>query len=144
MIGFDWSLAAVGLKYRLAGAYTTDLPCVPAGRFHGPMVVSARIFLNSRDAVKAIQISSRLLISHGPPIHIGDPAVIGIKDFYNPDVASVGGPIPPLQPGEVVLWWGCGITPQAVAMAAKLPFMITHFPINMFVTDMLAEELAVL
>lgn len=143
-IGFDWSLKAANIQYRLVGAYTTNISCVPAGPFRGPMVISSRIFKDSHDAIRAAQISSRLPMSHGKPVHIGDPSVIGIEDIYHPDVAAIEKPISPLKPGEVILHWGCGITPQAVAMKAKLPFMITHYPVNMFVTDRLSEELAVL
>lgn len=141
-IGFDWSLKAANIQYRDIGVYTTSIRCIPVGQFRGPVVVSARVFSSAHDAVRAVQITSRLPASHGAPIHIGDPATIGIKDFYHPDVPAE--PVNPLQPNEVVLFWGCGITPQAVAIEAKLPFMITHYPVNMFVTDKLTEELAVL
>jgi len=33
-------------------------------------------------------------------------------------------------------------TPQLVVMESKIPFMITHSPSHMFVTDRLGEELA--
>jgi uncharacterized protein YcsI (UPF0317 family) len=42
------------------------------------------------------------------------------------------------------MFWGCGITPQLVAMESKVPFMITHCPAHMFVTDRMIEELSVL
>jgi uncharacterized protein YcsI (UPF0317 family) len=44
----------------------------------------------------------------------------------------------------VPVFWACGVTPQAVALAAKVPFMITHSPGHMFVTDMPNAALAVL
>jgi uncharacterized protein YcsI (UPF0317 family) len=142
--GFDWSLRASNLDFRLIGAYTSNIECVPAGRFHGPMVISARVFKNSYDAVRATQISSRLPMSHGKPVHIGDPSVVGIQNLHKPDVAAIESPETPLKPGEIVLYWGCGITPQAVAMAAHIPYMITHYPVHMFVTDKLTEEQAIL
>ena len=40
--------------------------------------------------------------------------------------------------------WGCGVTPQGVAIESKIPFVITHSPSHMFVTDYLAEELAII
>jgi len=140
---FDWSLRAANVQFRLIGAYTSNIQCIPAGQFHGPMVVSCRLVRNGHDAVRAIQISSRLLMVHGPPVHIGDPAMIGIKDLYQPDMFSVG-LVAPQEPGEIAMWWGCGITPQTVALESKVPFMITHCPGHMFVTDRLTEELAVL
>ena len=38
----------------------------------------------------------------------------------------------------------CGVTPQAVIAAAKLPFAITHAPGLMLVTDLKNKQLAVL
>ena len=33
------------------------------------------------------------------------------------------------------LFWVCGVTPQAVALASKPRFMITHSPGHMFISD---------
>ena len=104
------------------------------------MMVSCRLVKNGHDAVRAVQISSRLLAVHGPPVHIGDPAMIGIKDLYQPEFSE--GPVAPQEPDEIAMFWGCGITPQAVALESKVPLMITHCPGYMFVTDRLTEELA--
>jgi len=142
--GFDWSLQAANIEYRLIGAYTTKIECVPCGRLHGPMVVSSRVFKNSHDAIRATQISSRFPLSHGGPIHVGDPGLIGIESFQNPDVAAIERPMKSIGPKDVILHHGCGITPQAIAMRANIPFMITHYPANMFVTDKRSEELSVL
>jgi uncharacterized protein YcsI (UPF0317 family) len=65
--------------------YRTRLPCLPAGVFSGPLVVTMR-------------------------------------------------------PGEVPVFWACGVTPQAVLMEAKPDLAITHSPGCMFVTDRHAEE----
>jgi uncharacterized protein YcsI (UPF0317 family) len=143
-LSFDWALLAANIQFRLIGAYTTSIQCVPAGRFHGSMVVTIRLFKTSYDAVRAVQVSSRHLAVHGPPVHIGTLAAIGIRDIYHPDMFSLSEPIAPQQPGEVAMFWGCGITPQTVALESKVPFMITHCPGHMFVTDKLSEELAVL
>lgn len=139
---FDWSLRAANVQFRLTGGYTTNIQCVPAGRFYGPMVVTTRLFKTSYDAVRAVQISSRHPEGHGPPVHIGDPAAIGIKDLCHPDIFSISESIAPQQPDEIALHWGCGITPQTVALQSKVPFMITHVPSHVFITDMLAEEVA--
>ena len=40
-----------------------------------------------------------------------------------------------LKPGDVPVFWACGVTPQAALMASKPPFAITHAPGFMFVTD---------
>jgi uncharacterized protein YcsI (UPF0317 family) len=62
---------------------------------------------------------------------VGDPAAIGIADIDKPDF----GDAVTIQAGEVPVFWACGVTPQAVAMAAKPPLLFTHHPGHMFVTD---------
>ena len=66
--------------------------------------------------------------------------VIGIKDLARPDY---GDPVP-VAADEIPVFWACGVTPQAVIAAAKLPFAITHAPGLMLVTDLLNKQLAVL
>ena len=144
-ISFDWALRDAKVQYRFLGAYSTNIPTVPAGIFHGPMVVTCRLFKGDYEAVRAIQLSSRHLFAHGAPIHVGDPKSIGIKNICKPDMAHGGSrTIPPQKQDEIPLYWACGVTPQTVAMAAKPSFMITHFPGCMFVTDKLSSELVVL
>ena len=91
-------------------------------------------------AVRAVQVTSRFPGVHGAPLHIGDPAVIGIRDVSKPDF----GDAVTIKPGEVPVFWACGVTPQAVAMAVKPELMITHSPGYMFIGDLRDEELAVL
>jgi len=142
---FTQALHAANISWRRYSAYRTTIPCIPAGRFHGHMVVTVRAFYNAHDAVRAVQISSRHLLMHGPPIHIGDSADIGIKDLSKPDpLFSSGTATEPPKPGEVVMSWGCGVTPETVAMESKVPLMITHSPGHMFMTDKQVEELAIL
>ena len=141
--GFDWALRAANVSYRFLGAYTTNIQCVPAGRFHGVMLVSCRLMKGGYDAARAAQISSRHLLSHGPPVHIGDPSLIGIRDLRHPDIFAPA-PVAPQEPDEIALYWGTGITPQTVALESNIAFMITHCPGHMFVTDRLSEEMAIL
>ena len=139
---FDFVLRGANVKYRMVGAFNSKIPLVPAGRFHGHMVVSCRLFKSSYDAVRAVQISSRHPAGHGHPVYIGDAASIGIKDLTQPDVASRDEP--PQEPGEIAMFWGCGVTPQSVAVESKTPFLISHCPGHMFIGDRLIEELAIL
>ena len=67
----------------------------------------------------------------GAPVHIGDPSVIGIKDIAKPDF---GDPVD-INPGEVPVFWACGVTPQSIVMNSKPPFAITHAPGYMLITD---------
>jgi uncharacterized protein YcsI (UPF0317 family) len=110
--------------------YRTSIPCRPAGRFHGPLVVSMRP-LTPAQAIEATRICSRFGRAHGPPIHLGDPAAIGISDIDAPDY----GDAVTINPGELPVFWACGVTPQAAMAAAKPPFAITHKPGCMFVCD---------
>jgi uncharacterized protein YcsI (UPF0317 family) len=116
--------------------FRTNIACRPAGVFHGPMVVSMRP-LTPQQAITATRVCGRFPRAHGVPVHFGDPAAIGIKDVHKPDF---GDPVE-IRPGEVPVFWACGVTPQAVAMQARPPFLITHKPGHMFVTDLRDTDL---
>jgi uncharacterized protein YcsI (UPF0317 family) len=116
--------------------YRTNRPCRPAGIFHGPMVVSMRP-LTPEVTVKAVEICSRFPRAHGSPVHFGGPQALGIRDLEKPDF---GDPVE-IRPGEVPVFWACGVTPQAVAMEAKPDLLITHKPGHMFATDLRDSEL---
>ncbi len=119
--------------------YRTSIDCTTAGPFASKLVVSMRPFLAAQ-AVRAIQISSRFPAVHGAPVHLGDPALIGISDIQRPDY---GDPVS-LKPGELPLFWACGVTPQLALAAARPPLAITHSPGCMLVTDVRNTQLAVL
>ncbi|CAN7194192.1 MULTISPECIES: putative hydro-lyase [Microbacterium] len=110
--------------------YRTSVSCAPAGRLRGEMVVSMRPIPAARVA-DAVQISGRTPAVHGAPVHIGDPASLGIHDLAHPDF----GDAPEVRDGEVPVFWACGVTPQAAIMASRPPFAITHAPGYMFITD---------
>src|SRR5262249_2347958 len=110
--------------------YRTNIPCRPAGGFRGPTVVSMRP-MTPAQAITATRICARFPRAHGTPIHFGDPAAIGIRDIQRPDF---GDPVE-IRPGEVPVFWACGVTPQAVAMEVRPALMLTHKPGCMFVTD---------
>jgi uncharacterized protein YcsI (UPF0317 family) len=75
---------------------------------------------------------------HGAPLHVGDPAALGIADLDRPDY----GEAVPVRDGELPVFWACGVTPQAVAAASRPELMITHAPGHMFVTDVPDARLA--
>ncbi len=83
------------------------------------------------DVSKVVLLSSQYPEAHGGPVHVGDPAVIGIKDISQPDW---GAPVPIL-PGEVMVFHACGVTTQQVLVESGVDFAITHYPGCMFVTD---------
>jgi uncharacterized protein YcsI (UPF0317 family) len=133
---FEWALAAAGLPlaHQRQGVnvpmYVTDRRCTRAGVFEGPLVVSMRPFVPD-DVARAVAITSRFPSMHGGPVHIGDPADLGITDLGAPDF---GDPVT-VKPGEVPVFWACGVTPQAVVIGAKPPLAIFHAPGHMFITD---------
>jgi len=118
--------------------YRTTIETARAGRFHGPLVVSMRP-MQPADAIRAVQITTRLPAVHGAPVHLGFPEAIGIKDIARPDY---GDPVP-IEPGELPVFWACGVTPQAAIAAARVPFAITHAPGFMLVTDLTNAQLSV-
>jgi uncharacterized protein YcsI (UPF0317 family) len=117
--------------------YRTNIRCVPAGSFAGPLVVSMRP-LSPGDAIRAIQITSRFPSVHGAPVHLGLPEAIGIGSLYRPDY----GDAVPVHAGELPVFWACGVTPQAVFAEAEPEFCITHAPGSMLITDLLNAKLA--
>jgi uncharacterized protein YcsI (UPF0317 family) len=130
---FESALAAAGVPLRHGRnvpMYVTDRECRPAGRLHGPLVVSMRLI--PADLVDtAVRVTALMPAVHGAPVHIGNPVGLGISDLDSPDFGD-----PPIgEPGDVPVFWACGVTPQAVLMRSRPPFAITHAPGHMFVTD---------
>ncbi len=140
---FDELLQAEGIDVRHVSMgcnvpmYRTNRPTSPAGPFAGPMVVSMRP-MSAADAIRAVQVTSRFPAVHGAPVHLGDPSLIGIQDLARPDY----GDAVDLRPGELPVFWACGVTPQAAIAAARIPFCITHAPGYMLVTDLKTQALA--
>ncbi len=119
--------------------YRTSMATVPAGPFHGPMVVSMRP-MTPGNAIRAIQITTRFPAVHGAPVHIGKPELIGISDLMKPDY----GDAVPINENELPVFWACGVTPQSVVAMAKPELCITHYPGNMLVTDRRNSEFAIM
>jgi uncharacterized protein YcsI (UPF0317 family) len=140
---FEEALLQAGLplrhiaQQRNVAMYRSNIATERAGIFHGPMVVSMRPF-KAADAIRAIQITSRFPNVHGAPVHIGDPAQIGIADLGQPDY----GDAVEVKPDEIPVFWACGVTPQAAVAQARPAFCITHAPGAMLVTDLLNHQLA--
>jgi len=116
--------------------YITNIDCVPAGAFSGKMVVSMRPIPQAQVEL-AVQVTGKMPMVHGAPFHAGDPEAIGIHDLSRPDF----GDSVTIRPGEVPVFWCCGVTPQSVVMHVKPSFCITHSPGHMFLTDTLNRDL---
>ena len=141
---FENALQAAGVPVRNidegknVSMYITNRSCVPAGPFRAPLVVSMRP-MTPEQAVRAVQITTRFHLTHGAPVHIGDPDQIGIKDLQNPEF---GDPVT-IHPGEVPVFWACGVTSALAATSTPLPLVITHAPGHMFVSDLKDEDMTI-
>jgi uncharacterized protein YcsI (UPF0317 family) len=133
---FEAALEAAGLpvrhihERRNVPMYRTAIACQPAGRFAGPMVVSMRPY-RAEQIEQVIEITSRYPTMHGAPLHVGDPAALGITDLVRPDF----GDAVTIHEDEIPVFWACGVTPQLALLAAAPEIAITHSPGHMFVTD---------
>jgi uncharacterized protein YcsI (UPF0317 family) len=133
---FERALLAAGVPLRhlergtTVPMYRTSLACIPTPRRAGPMVVSMRPIPGGLVA-RAAEISARYPGSHGAPVHIGDPAAIGVADLARPDFgdpADVGA-------DEVPVFWACGVTPQVILEESGCERFAAHVPGRMFVGD---------
>ena len=142
---FENAMLAAGLPIRNmeedknVSMYITDWLCIPAGPFSAPLVVTMRP-MTPEQAVRAVQVTTRFHLTHGAPIHLGDPGDIGIDNLKQPDF---GDPVT-VKPGEIPVFWACGVTSQLAATSAPLPRVITHAPGHMFVSDLRDEDLTIL
>jgi uncharacterized protein YcsI (UPF0317 family) len=110
--------------------YRTSRRCRPAGSLSGPLVVSMRP-LPPDQVAEAVRITARYPAVHGAPVHVGDPAALGIEDLGRPDY---GDPVE-VRAGEIPVFWACGVTPQAAVTESRPALAITHAPGHMLITD---------
>ena len=134
---FEEALVSAGLPLRhldlgsAVPAYNTNIATSKSGPFEGGMVCSMRPF-KPADAIRAVEVTSRFPLTHGAPVHFGNPEEIGIENLMKPDY----GDSPVIKEGEIPVFWACGITPQVVIENAKPEICITHFPAHMLITDL--------
>ncbi|PIK49013.1 hypothetical protein BSL78_14119 [Apostichopus japonicus] len=84
----------------------TNVMCKKRGHFNVELVVSMRPI--RRDLIQRVfEISQPLTNAHGAPVHIGDPAILGINDL---SLDECYGCKTNLVPGEVPVFWACGVT----------------------------------
>ncbi len=139
---FEHALMEAGIPLRHVqqgrnvAMYKTNIATVAAGPFHGPLVVSMRP-MKAADAIRAVLVTARTPRVHGAPVHIGNPGLIGIADLDAPDF----GDAVEVMDDELPVFWACGVTPQAIVMATKPVFCITHAPGHMLITDLLNSDL---
>lgn len=131
----------IGLRHvelgRVVPMYRSSIETHAVGPFGGNLVVSMRP-MTPADAIRAVQITSRFPAVHGAPVHLAEPAQIGIGDIMRPD----WGDPPEMRDGEIPVFWACGVTPQVAIERARLEICITHKPGHMLVTDIKNASLA--
>jgi len=138
---FDALLVSAGLRVahletqRNVPMYITNQMLSPSGPMRGPLVVSMRP-VHPSNLDRVVELTTSIPLAHGAPIQIGDPEGLGI-DLDKPDF----GDPPAIQTDELPVFWACGVTSQAVALQSQLPWMVTHAPGHMFVTDLHVSDL---
>ena len=135
--GMTWDdpLEAAGVPKMATRLYETSIATLAAGKYRGSMVVTMRLMAPT-EAIIATQLTARFVQHHGAPVHIGDPAAIGVK--LNEPI--VGEPLTVIPEGQLAVFWACGVTLQWVAQKAQPQLMITHAPAHSFITDLKAEQ----
>ncbi|XP_053882193.1 D-glutamate cyclase, mitochondrial isoform X3 [Malaclemys terrapin pileata] len=115
--------------------YKTDMPCCRVASFCCNLVVTMRPI--PEDQLEAVvEASCPLKDSHGAPVHIGNPGLLGIQNLSSPDY---GDPVQP-HPQDVPVFWACGVTGVEAVSNCKSPLAFTHFPGCMFITALKNED----
>ncbi len=147
LIGCSFSYAGAmrkaGIPLKPSSLYSTKVPCVSAGRFAGPWLVTMRM-VPPENLVRVVQITSRYPFAHGAPVHIGDPRELGVDVGADLNDAKYHIDRNMDDPSDVPVFWACGCTPQAVALESKTDFMISHYSACCFITDKRADEISTL
>ncbi|XP_068802936.1 D-glutamate cyclase, mitochondrial isoform X10 [Struthio camelus] len=85
--------------------YKTAVPCYSVSTFCCNLVVTMRpIPANKLEA--AVLATAELEESHGAPVHMGNPGLLGIQDLSKPDY---GDPVH-LHADDIPVFWACGVT----------------------------------
>eukprot|EP00062_Callorhinchus_milii_P023672 gi/632982766/ref/XP_007908317.1/ PREDICTED: UPF0317 protein C14orf159 homolog, mitochondrial [Callorhinchus milii] len=120
---------------RNVSMYKTSVPCQGVGSFRCNMVVTMRPIPEEKlDTV--VRVTHLMQDVHGAPVHIGHPGLIGIEDLSSPDF----GDAVEAHPGDIPVFWACGVTGMEAVQSCGSPLAFTHAPGCMFVTDVRSEE----
>ncbi|XP_042294665.1 D-glutamate cyclase, mitochondrial isoform X2 [Sceloporus undulatus] len=115
--------------------YKTTVPCYDTENFRCNLVVTMRPI--PQDKLKVVvQTTHPMKKSHGAPVHIGNPGLLGIKDLSSPDY----GDAVQAHPGDVPVFWACGVTGVEAVRNCKSPLAFTHSPGCMFITDLKDDD----
>jgi len=139
---FEADLVAGGVALRChapgktCSAFDTNLPMHPVAPFGGTLVVSMRAIRAGQVAL-ADAITRTHPMAHGAPVHSGDPGAIGV-DLRCP-IDGIG--LSDIQPGEVPVFWACGVSLERAIAHAAPDLAITHAPGHMLITDLAASSI---
>ncbi|NXG61501.1 GLUCM protein, partial [Hemiprocne comata] len=111
--------------------YKTAMPCYSISTFCCNLVVTMRPIPESK-LEAAVLATSELKEAHGAPIHMGDPGLLGIQDLSKTDY---GDPVH-LHPGDIPVFWACGVTGIEAVINCRAALAFTHSPGCMFITDL--------
>ncbi|XP_048341151.1 D-glutamate cyclase, mitochondrial [Sphaerodactylus townsendi] len=118
--------------------YKTALPCHNSEHFNCNLVVSMRPI--PKDSLEmVVQTTYPMKESHGAPVHLGNPGLLGIKDLSKVDY----GDEVQAHPEDVPVFWACGVTGVEAISNCKSPLAFTHAPGCMFITDLKDKNAAV-
>ncbi|XP_068802929.1 D-glutamate cyclase, mitochondrial isoform X7 [Struthio camelus] len=118
--------------------YKTAVPCYSVSTFCCNLVVTMRpIPANKLEA--AVLATAELEESHGAPVHMGNPGLLGIQDLSKPDY---GDPVH-LHADDIPVFWACGVTGVEAIINCRSPLAFTHSPGCMFITDLKNDDVTV-
>jgi uncharacterized protein YcsI (UPF0317 family) len=117
--------------------YRTARPTRQAGPLAGPLFVTVK-FARPAEVATIVRVTARFPAGHGAPVHVGDPALIGL-DGEQP---AFGAPLE-VPDGTVPLFWACGYTVLEALRAARLPWFACHAPGCAFIVDLPPEQFEV-
>lgn len=129
---FEAALSANGIQLKNmeqgknVSMYLSSINLKPVGPFSCQMYTSMRPIRRCQLS-KAFHVSAQFPETHGAPIHIGNPARIGVQDI---SVPSAGDPST-FEEDEVPMFWACGFSvsqiPMSVSKCRYLYVAITIF-----------------
>ncbi|XP_060117224.1 D-glutamate cyclase, mitochondrial-like [Heteronotia binoei] len=141
---FEKAVQKVGIPVRNVeqkcnvSMYKTAVPCCDSEHFHCNLVVSMRPIPKDKLEM-VVQTTYPMKKSHGAPVHIGNPGLLGIKDLSKVDY----GDEVQAHPEDVPVFWACGVTGVEAISNCKSPLAFTHSPGCMFITDLKDVDAAV-
>ena len=99
----------------MSSIYLTNIQLYRVGSFAASMFATMRK-VKKNQLIEAFRVTCQYPDFHGAPIHIGNPARIGLANL---SVPNVGNP-PVFEEDEVPVFWACGVTGgEAIASAGE-------------------------